>query len=329
MLPPEGGTLRRRKGFSTIDALLLLMALIWGTNYSIVKSAFLDIDPQAFNAVRMVIGSAIFLVVILVTRRTRATWPAARQAHGPESTDMASIWHTPAPITSRDWLGLLALGIVGHASYQYLFVGGLALTTVASSSLILAATPVVIAIVSAMLGQERIGPLHWVGAALSLTGIYIVVGRGMALGGASVRGDIMMFGAVCCWAIYTLGARQLMVRHSPVGVTGLSLAIGTAMYVPLVWPHLRATDWSAVNTGTWMALLYSSLFALCVAYTIWYVAVRTIGNARTSVYSNLIPIIAMLTAVVFLGEQFTLTKIAGAAAVLTGVALTRVGKAKE
>ncbi|HXG73069.1 MAG TPA: DMT family transporter, partial [Gemmatimonadaceae bacterium] len=73
--------------------------------------------------------------------------------------------------------------------------------------------------------------------------------------------------------------------------------------------------------------LYSSIFALCVAYTIWYVAVRTIGSARTSVYSNLIPIVAMLTAVLFLGERFTLGKLAGAAAVLGGVALTRVGKA--
>lgn len=318
----------RRKGFSSIDALLLLMTLIWGTNYSIVKRAFLDIDPQAFNAVRMVIGSSVFLAVIVWIRRMhpRTEAPLAPMHLAPGVARAGSIWYTPAAITPRDWLGLLALGIVGHASYQYLFVGGLALTTVANSSLILAATPVVIAIVSAILGQERIGPLHWVGAALSLTGIYIVVGRGAALGGASFRGDIMMFGAVCCWAVYTLGARQLMERHSPVGVTGLSLAIGTVIYVPLVSPHLRATDWSAVDTFTWLALLYSSLFALCVAYTIWYVAVRTIGSARTSVYSNLIPIIAMLTAVLFLGEQFTLVKLAGAAAVLGGVALTRVGK---
>ena len=48
-------------GVSSIDALLLLMALIWGTNYSIVKRAFAEIDPQAFNAMRMLIASAVFL----------------------------------------------------------------------------------------------------------------------------------------------------------------------------------------------------------------------------------------------------------------------------
>ncbi|MDQ3419038.1 MAG: EamA family transporter, partial [Acidobacteriota bacterium] len=57
---------------SAIDALLLLMTIIWGINYSIVKTAFQQIDPQAFNAVRMVIGSCTFLVIIALARRLRA-----------------------------------------------------------------------------------------------------------------------------------------------------------------------------------------------------------------------------------------------------------------
>jgi hypothetical protein len=45
---------------ASIDLLLLLMAVIWGTNYSIVKHAFREIDAQAFNAMRMMIASSIF-----------------------------------------------------------------------------------------------------------------------------------------------------------------------------------------------------------------------------------------------------------------------------
>ena len=59
----------------------------------------------------------------------------------------------------------------------------------------------------------------------------------MSLGAGSLRGDAMMLAAVFCWAIYTLGARHLMERHSPVGVTGVSMAIGASLYVPLVWGH--------------------------------------------------------------------------------------------
>jgi len=42
-----------------------------------------------------------------------------------------------------------------------------------------------------------------------------------------------MLASVLCWALYTIGARPLMARHSPVGVTALSMVIGTALYAPL------------------------------------------------------------------------------------------------
>jgi drug/metabolite transporter (DMT)-like permease len=155
------------------------------------------------------------------------------------------------------------------------------------------------------------------------------VRSGVASAGQSLTGDLMMFAAVCCWAVYTLGSRQMMVRHSPVGVTGLSMAIGTLFYVPLLWPNVRAVDWSSISLPTWTALVYSALFALCVAYTIWYVAVRRIGSARTAIYSNLVPIVAMLIAVAFLGEPLSASKLLGAGGVLAGVALTRLGVSGE
>ena len=298
------------------------MSLIWGVNYSIVKHAFRELHPQAFNALRMTIASFVFLVVIaaLQWRRSR---PGPEVAPPPERS-IGSIFHTPARISRSDWLGLAALGLVGQFLYQYLFVAGLARTSVANSSLIIAATPVLVALVTAARGEDRIGTLHWLGVGLSLAGIYIVVGRGASVGGSSWRGDLIMAAAVCCWAAYTLGARPLMTRHSPVGVTGLSMAIGTALYLPVALPHLRQAEWRGVSAGTWLALVYSALFALCIAYTIWYAAVREIGSARTSIYSNLIPVVAMLSAVMFLGEPLGGQKLVGAAAVLLGVGLTRV-----
>ncbi len=308
---------------SRLDLLLVVMTIIWGTNYSIVKSAFREIDPQAFNAVRMTIGSLVFLGIIAAMRLV----PRRAEAHVPGAGDdqVAGIFHTPARLTRRDWLGLIGLGVVGHCLYQYCFIAGLARTSVANTSLLLAATPVIIALASAALGLERIGLPHWAGAVLSVLGIYAIVGGGH-LDAGTAAGDLLTLAAVCCWATYTIGARPLMVHHSPVGVTGLSMAIGTTLYVPLVWGHVRAVDWGSVSGTTWTAIVYSALFALCVSYTIWYAAVRAIGSARTAAYSNVVPLVAMAAAVVFLGEPLGARKIAGAAAVLVGVALTRVGR---
>jgi drug/metabolite transporter (DMT)-like permease len=291
------------------DALLLLMTFIWGTNYALVKSAFREIDPQAFNALRMLLASVVMVGTSRVARRTA----------------LDDVFHTPARVTAADWRRLAWLGLVGHCLYQYLFVGGLARSSVANSALIVSSTPIVIAFLSSRSRHERPGLWHWIGTLVSLLGIYIVVGRGAHVSGESLAGDAMLAGAVICWALYTMGARPLMERHSPVGVTALSMAIGTIAYLPIAAPHLASVAWSAVSASTWIKLVYSAIFALCVSYTIWYAAVRSIGSARTSIYSNLLPIVAMAAAFLGLHEPIGAVKLTGAALVLAGVALARLG----
>ncbi len=293
---------------SRLDAALLLMALIWGTNYAIVKSAFQELDPQAFNALRLLLASSVLALASGAARRFQ----------------LDDTFQTSERVTRDDWIRLACIGVVGHGIYQYLFVGGLARTSVANGALIISLTPVVITLVSAVDGKERIGARHWAGTLLSLGGIYLVVGRAAHVTEASMRGDLMLMFAVVCWAVYTLGAAPLMARHSPVGVTALSMLFGTAVYVPAVSGHLAGLPWHSVSLITWIKLVYSAVFALCVAYTIWYAAVRRIGSARTAVYSNLLPIVAMATAYLWLHEPIGPVKLMGAAAVLVGVALTRL-----
>jgi drug/metabolite transporter (DMT)-like permease len=301
--------------FTRLDALLLLMAVIWGTNYTVIKFAFREVNPQAFNAVRLVVASSVMIATMAITRRMR--W------------NPAEVFHTAEPVTRRDWIALAAVGFIGHCVYQYLFVGGVARTSVANSSLLLAASPVLITILSVALHRlgglgERVTAMHWAGTLLSLAGIYIVVRTGGKTAGQSLAGDVMMGVAVVCWSIYTIAARPLMARHSPVGVTALSMTIGTMFYLPLALPDLVRVAWTTVSVQTWMALVYSAVLSICVAYVIWYVAVRELGTARTAVYSNLLPIIAMIAAAIWLHEPVGPGKIAGAALVLAGVGLTRV-----
>ena len=297
-----------------IDALLVLMVLIWGVNYSVLKRAFVEIPPQPFNALRMVIASGLFLGAIRFARR--------RAVRG----RLSAVFHTPHQLTRRDRLDLVWLGLVGHCCYQYCFVAGVAATSVSNAALIIGATPVSVAVLSAALGRERIGALHWIGAAVSISGIYFVVGRGASFGGSTLTGDLLIMLSVGCWTAYTLGASRLIARHSPLYVTGMTMAIGGVPYVLLALPALLRLEWTGPSSWTWIALVLSAIFALNVAYLIWYTAVQKIGPSRTAIYSNVVPIVAMAVAALWLGEPLTRTKLLGATAVLTGVALTRTAK---
>ena len=293
-----------------------MMVLIWGANYSVIKRAFDEIPPQAFNAIRMVIASAVFLVAIRIARRR------ARRASGP----LSRVFHSPHPLTTADRWRLLWLGLIGQFVYQICFVGGVAGTSVSNSALIIGATPVVVAVVSAIVGREHIGKLHWLGAAISALGIYLVVGHGTDFGGAHWRGDVLVMISVACWAVYSIGAAPLMKRHSPLFVTGRTFMIGCVPYVIFAGPALMRVDWWHVNPWAWVAVVVSALLALCVAYLIWYMAIQAIGVARTSLYSNLVPIVAMTVAWAWLGEPMTPLKATGATAVVTGLFLTRLGR---
>ena len=111
--------------------------------------------------------------------------------------------------------------------------------------------------------------------------------------------------SVGCWAAYTLGASRLIARHSPLYVTGMTMAIGTVPYVLICAAANRAVNWAAVSGATWVALVLSALLALNLAYLIWYIGVQRIGAARTSVYSNVVPIVAMAVAAIWLGEPIS------------------------
>ena len=296
-----------------VDLALVCMVAIWGTNYSVMKVAFEEMPQQPFNALRMALAAVVFaLAITMILRRAKggATHPR--------------ILFTHEPLTRNDILAMAGLGIVGHFGYQLCFAGGIARTSVANSSLIIGATPVLVAMLGAGLGRERVSAMHWAGAAVSATGIWVVVGAGAALGGDHVTGDLLVLASVVCWTIYTVGASSLLKRHSPLFVTGFSMAIGAALYMSVTLPQMGRVNWDGVSAWTWWALVFSSLLALCLSYLIWYGAVQKIGMARTSVYSNLVPVAAMTVATVWLGEPLTGRKLLGAALVLGGVALTRI-----
>jgi drug/metabolite transporter (DMT)-like permease len=291
-----------------LDVLLLLMIVIWGSNFSVVKYALRDFPEISFNALRLLIASAVFLIAIAVVRAR------ARAGLRPPEPEM----------TRREWGSVMFLGLIGTGFYQLLFLAGVARTSVANSSLIFGCTPVAVAIMSSIAGHDRLTAARWAGAALSFTGIYTLVGLRAELSTATLAGDALIFGAMLCWSIYSVAAQPLLRRHSPLVVTGWAMVTGTAVYLVFAIVPLLHTNWAAISSFSWALMTASALLALAFSYIVWYTAVQRIGSARTAIYSNLTPIVAMVVAAIWLGEQITRTQLLGATLILSGIALTRM-----
>jgi drug/metabolite transporter (DMT)-like permease len=274
--------------FTLLDWLLLLMILIWGSNFSIVKVALLDFPEIAFNAMRLLVATTVYLVVIM-------------------GTPARSLLRT---LTRRDWFELLFLGSVGTFLYQFCFVSAVKRTSVGNGSLIIGMSPIVIALMSAVVGHERIRPVRWLGIAVAMFGLYLVVGHGVDLTEQSWRGDLLMMGGVLCWSIYSVGSQGILKRHSPLLVIALTFSIGATLYVLAMIPFLIDVEWRAISGFSWLMMLTST-------------GLKRLGGSRTSVYSYLTPVVAMAVAAVWLNEPISANQIAGAGAIFAGLLITR------
>ena len=288
---------------SWLDAALLMMVIIWGTNFSVIKYALREFSPITFNALRLVLATAVFLVAIALVKRQKN------------------------PFTRAEWMRIAFLGLIGHLLYQLAFLEGIARTSASNSALIFGVTPVMVALLSAFAGHERVPALRWLGAALSFAGIVFVVGRHASIGGATFAGDVLVFVGMLCWSIYSVAAQPMLKRHSPLIVTGYSMAIGAALFALVALRAFGSTNWDTISATSWLLMAASSLLALAFAYMVWYTAVQRIGSSRTAIYSNLTPIVAMTVAAIWLGEPITLVQLTGAALILSGLFLTRFAPA--
>jgi drug/metabolite transporter (DMT)-like permease len=264
--------------------------------------ALRDFPELGFNAMRMLVGSVVFLATIRLTRNQAAPRP---------------------PLTGTDWIQLFLLGVVGAYLYQLCFVAGVGRTSVGNSSLIIGMSPVVISVMSSLAGHERISRVRWAGVVLAMFGLYLIVGHGLDLSGAKWRGDALMLVAVFCWSLFSVASQPILKRHSPLIVIGLTFSIGGALYFTTLMPLLLRENWRSVSGFSWLLMLMSALLSLNLSYWIWYTGLKKLGSSRTSVYSYLMPIVAMVVAAVWLGEPISTNQMAGAGAIFGGLLITR------
>lgn len=289
-----------RQSFGATDIGLLVMAVIWGVNYSVVKAGLSAMEPFAFNGVRVLLAALVLAALSFVMRADR--WPSARDA-----------WHL-------GWLGVL-----GNGLYQLLFILGLSRTRAGVAALIVAAGPAYIAMISRMLGREQLPARGWAGIAMQLAGVACVVGstHGQDANPSAMTGAAFIAAASLTWAMYSVLLQPYTARSHPIHLAAITLATGAAFLVIVALPALGRLDVQAVPLKAWGAVVYAGVGALVIAYLLFYRGIRVLGPTRTAMYGNLQPLIALAVAWLVLNERPTGWQLLGALFIMGGLLLSR------
>lgn len=288
-------------GFGMTDAGLVLMAAIWGINFTVVKVGLETLPPLAFNGLRMALAAVVLAVISFAVAGVR-TFPSRRDA-----------------------LMLLAMGIVGNGFYQLAFISGLARTRAGIAALVIAAGPAWIALFSQLAGRERVTLRGWSGIGLQLVGMLCVVAsaglietdRDVLLGAG-----LVMLGSMI-WAVFTVMLQPYTRRVNPLHLASLTLSSGAVLLFVLALPSLRALELREISIAAWVSVLYAGLGAMVIAYLLYYRGVRVLGPTRTAMYSNLQPLIALLVAWGVLHERPTMWQGIGGGLLMIGLLWSR------
>jgi drug/metabolite transporter (DMT)-like permease len=286
------------------DLLILLTVFLWAVNVSVIKIGLRSFSPHAFNAIRLSLASLAYLGVLAVSP---GKFSLGRKGDG---------WKAAG------------LGLLGITGYQVVFIQGIARMNASTASVIMGTSPIFIALLATAIGKERISPAGWLGIGFSFVGFLLVVSGengGAVFTGDAMRGAALILLANAFWAAYTVFSKPVLERNSPFRLAAVGTIVGTFVYLPFAARDLAAVEWTRIPWQGWGTILYAGLVAIFLCFVFWYQSVKAVGSAKTGVYGNLTPVVAIFFAGLVLGERLTGVQAIGAAITLAGVYLTRSG----
>ncbi|WP_420343462.1 DMT family transporter [Paenirhodobacter sp.] len=285
-------------------AALALPSLFWAGNFIVARAARGEVPPMALSFGRWLIAGLCLLPFALP--HLRRDWP----------------WYR------ANWKLVVGTGIPGVTLFNALVYLGLRYTVAANGMLLNSTIPVLILLIGALfLGRPlRLG--QGLGLAVSLIGVAVVILHGdwaRLVGLEFSRGDLIIFGAMLCWAVYTLGLTRVPREVNRLGLLTVQIGMTLVLLLPfLAWEVAsgQVPSWSPAAIG---ALLYVGIVPSVMATLLYMKAVALAGPQLAGQSVHLIPLYGAVLSMLFLGEPLQAYHLEGFALILAGIGIASRG----
>ena len=275
------------------DAMLLLVAIIWGTGFVAQRQAMEHIGPLLFTAIRFTIG-AIVLIPFLSGKKS----------------------------TGKEWRPGIILGLVMFAAASLQQIG-LVTTTASRAGFITGLYVLLVPIVGLVFGH-RFHRGHVAGAILAAIGLYLLSGD---LSGETRTGDVFVMGCAILWAIHVSLVGHLAPKAEPIRLA-LTQFVTVAILASIATPFFETISIGAVWDAK-LAILYSGILAIGIAFSLQVIAQRDAPPTHAAILMSLEALFAAITGWLMLNEQLTPKELTGCALMLAGMIASQLWTRKK
>ncbi|ROR71923.1 DMT family transporter [Bogoriella caseilytica] len=283
----------------------LFVTFLWSTSWVLISLGLDDLPPLTFAGLRYALGAVVLLAVVLWRSRVRQ-----------------EVRH----LDRREWFALVGLGVVMYALTQGAQFVAIALLPAATVSLVLAFTPVVVALSAALALAEPVGRRTTLGLALATAGACVYFVSGGGLGGGTAGLMVAVLGLLANAAASVLGrAVNAGSGLSPLTVTAVSMAVGAALLLAIGLPTqgLGNLTVSSASILAWLAVVNTA-----GAFLLWNHTQRTLTATASAAINNTMLVQVAILAWLLLDESLAPTQVVGVILVVAGTLAVQLGSVR-
>ncbi|MGM8212351.1 DMT family transporter [Virgibacillus sp. W0430] len=279
-------------------SLIILITMIWGYSFVIMKDALTYMGSFTFAAARFGVGALVLVLLVLILK----------------------LGIPP----KRYWKHLAAVGLL-QTTIVFLFIMlALRFVDAGKTSVLLYSMPMWSSLFAAKLLSEKITQAKRIGLTIGMVGLLFILGTDIWKGEnfAHLFGELLIVLAAVAWGISNVYFRlklndlpkiQSSAYQMAFGSIGLFIAASTVEWnMPIVW-----------NMESIYYVLFTGIFASALCFTVWFFILSLIDMVTATVSMMLVPVFALLFGTILLGEQLAVSVLLGAVLIIVGVVIAQ------
>lgn len=266
------------------------MSVIWGIPYLMIKVAVEEVSVPLLIFTRSAVSAAL-LLPLAVSRETRA-------------------------LLRRHWKAIAGFAFFEMIAAWLMLSDAERHLTSSLTGLLIAAAPIIAAVLDRLTGGERLSGVRVVGLSVGLAGVAVLAGPGLAGGHGWPVAEVLL--TATCYAIAPLIAARHLADIPGPALTAACLGLAALVYLV---PATLTLPSHALAGRTYCAIAGLAGICTALAFVLFFALIREVGPTRALVFTYVNPAVALLAGVIILGEPLTWWNVSGLLLILTGSVL--------